>query len=281
MLNFRRINEIWPDAAERLLKPPIGHLMPWWPRFSSMIGGLRLHELSLLCAPTGAGKTALLAGVAAQLLILKVPMYIAPVETGDSDFLIRVMENLSQTRMNTGEPQSLKLVESLTNRFQEMLQSYPMYISTHDNRVDMEEMILTLKYMSQTNGVKVALLDNLNFFLKVTSSQMEKAEMDEAMHDFVMLTKKIPMHIILVTHPKKTDHGRVESEFDIKGSSTAVQEAANVILFNRPLQKDIEEKRWGPYDREMTFRKIRMRGENVGQRVWFSFKNGRYEEYME
>jgi hypothetical protein len=146
--------------------------------------------------------------------------------------------------------------------------------------VKVEEMVNLLKFMHQENGCKVALLDNLNFFLDVVSSQMEKAEMDSAIHEFVMLVKKIPMHIILVVHPKKTENGRVLSEFDIKGSSTAVQECANVCLFNRPEAKDVEGGRVLFSDRELLFRKIRKRGMNVGRPVWLAFNNGRYQEIV-
>jgi hypothetical protein len=155
-----------------------------------------------------------------------------------------------------------------------------LFISPHDNRVPVDEMIATLMFMCQEKKCQVALLDNLNFFLDVVSSQMEKAEMDNAIHEFVMLVKKIPMHIILVVHPKKTDDGRVVSEFDIKGSSTAVQECANIILFNRPLKKEIDDytREWS--DRELVFKKIRKRGMFVNKPIWFKFENGKYFEYV-
>lgn len=241
-----------------------------------MMGGLRLHEFTLLCAPTGAGKTQLLANLSAQLLIQEVTHFVAPVETGDVDFLTRVMSTLCEKDLNTGDPWGDKFLTGLTNDFRGYLGSDRLLISTHDNRVQVEEMINTLKYMSQEYGAKVAILDNLNFFLKVVSSQMEKAEMDNAIHEFVILAKKIPMHIILVVHPKKTDNGRVLSEFDIKGSSTAVQEASNVILFNRPCPKEHTNR---PFtDRELVFRKLRKRGMNVGKPLWFQFENGQYRE---
>ncbi len=71
----------------------------------------------------------------------------------------------------------------------------------------------------------------------------------------------------------------MESEFDIKGSSTAVQEAHNVCLFNRPKAADVERNIAMPTDREMVFKKIRKRGKHVGQKIKFRFNNGRYEEF--
>jgi hypothetical protein len=95
-----------------------------------------------------------------------------------------------------------------------------------------------------------------------------------------MAAKDLPMHIILIVHPRKTDGGRVESEFDIKGSSTAVQECSNVALYNRPKNEDLESRARAFTDRELVFRKIRKRGMNVGRPVWFSYEGGRLQEYF-
>jgi hypothetical protein len=102
--------------------------------------------------------------------------------------------------------------------------------------------------------------------------------MDRAIHEFVIAMKKIPIHTILVVHPRKTDGGRVESEFDIKGSSTAVQEAANVMLFNRPHAKDVEAGTREWRDREIVFKKIRERGEYVNKSIWMRYQAARYFE---
>jgi hypothetical protein len=93
-----------------------------------------------------------------------------------------------------------------------------------------------------------------------------------------MFVKKYPIHIILICHPRKTEGGRVESEFDIKGSATAVQECANVILFNRPKKEDVDgiTRTWS--QRELVFKKIRKRGMYVNKPIWLDYANGRYTE---
>lgn len=278
MLNYRHVSELWESAVSDLISPPRGLACPWWPLFMEYTGGLRPHEFTLLCAPTGAGKTQLLANLSAQMLLQDIPHFAAPVETGDIDFLIRVMSVLEKYDLNTGEAISGAYLKMLTEKYLSTVFNRGLYVSTYDNRVDIEEMINLLKFMHQEHGCKVAFLDNLNFFLKVVSSNQEKAEMDDAIHKFVMLAKKLPMHIILIVHPRKTEGGRVLSEFDIKGSSTAVQEASNVCLFNRPDPKDVEAGRALFTDRELVFRKIRRRGMHVGKPIWFAFDGGRYQE---
>jgi hypothetical protein len=149
-------------------------------------------------------------------------------------------------------------------------------ITTYDNRVDVNELIMNLKYINELHGVQVALLDNLNFFMKPTRASDTILEYDEVVHNFVMLAKKIPIHIFLVMHPKKTEHGKVLSEFDIKGSSTAVQEASNILLMNRLDEKEIGEDGMTSFHREFVFKKIRRRGFYVNKKFYMYSASGKY-----
>lgn len=280
MIETKKFPDVWYESITDLLKPPSGLRLPWWPKITESMGGLRPHELTLLCAPTGTGKTQILANLVAQLLFQNIPMFVAPVETGRVDFIKRIISTLENKDYNDGSQITVSEAKRISDKFEPFMKDKELYIATCEERVDVEEMIETLTFMHAVHKVKVAILDNLNFFLKVTSTTMEKAEMDEAIHRFVVLCKQIPMHVILVVHPRKTINSRVESEFDIKGSSTAVQEAANVILFNRPTPEQIKDFGIRPTDRELIFKKIRKRGSNVNKPIFLAFENlCRYQEY--
>ena len=277
-LNYRSLDQLVPSALNYIQNPPRGISLNWWPRFTEILGGLRPNELTLVCAPTGAGKTAWLANVSAQLLHQGIRHFVAPVETGDEDYMVRVLSALRGKDYNGGHVVDMFELEEAKKTFSKFKGEELMYVSNYDNRVEVDEMVNMLTHMSQAHGCKVAILDNLNFFLKVVGSGMEKAEMDNAIHEFVMLVKKLPMHIFLVVHPRKTVEGRVESEFDIKGSSTAVQECANVMLFNRPKTDDLVKGNKTNLQREFVFKKIRKRGFNVNKARWFVYEHGRYLE---
>lgn len=266
------------DMEKYLCQSVTGPTLFLWPKMSHYLGGLRPHELTLLCAPTGAGKTSLLASIGAQLVIGGVDHFVAPVETGSMDFTVRTVSALLGQELNHADRVQAETVHTALIKLKQFKHAGRGHIANYDNRVDIDEMIAMLRYQHETNRVKVAILDNLNFFLKVTSAHMEKAEMDSAVHEFVMAAKKLPIHIILVVHPRKTDGGRVESEFDIKGSSTAVQEASNVILFNRPKREDLESGLRAPNRRELVFKKLRRRGMFVDRPIWFEYTDGRYRE---
>jgi hypothetical protein len=268
-------------ASQDILFPPSGHYLDKWPQFSKFIGGLREHEFTILCGGTGTGKSQWLCNLLSQLIDMNVKCFAAPVETGHSDFMKRILSVYGKFDFNFGDIPGIEMRANL----QEVLRDHHdkisknIFMSTHDNRVKVEEMVDTLKFMSEVHGVKVAVLDNLNFFMNATTAQNQMMEYDRAIHDFVMLCKQIPIHVVMVMHPRKTEGGKVLSEYDIKGSSTAVQEATNILLMNRPSEEEIEAG-ISPLKREFVFRKIRKRGMYVGRKFWMEYAHGKYQEIV-
>lgn len=272
--------DVFDRTMSYLEKPPGAIEIPGWKQFNEITGGLRLHEMTLVCAPTGVGKTQINANISARLLLAGVPHFVASVETGMEDFMLRILSCLEGRDLNSGEIFDFTYIEALKKKYRHKFEDNLIMMSKYDTRVDPTDMLLQLQDAHETFGCKVLIADNLNFFLRITSSQMEKAEMDESIHRFVMLAKKIPVHIWLITHPRKTEHGRVVSEFDIKGSSTAVQEASNVLLINRPSPEDIQKNGYSSTDREFRFAKLRKRGQSVGRKIFYQYINGGYEELI-
>lgn len=274
-LNFNAGQIRWVKFAglDKLGVEPVYDIECEEPHHNFVANGLVVHN---------SGKTQFLANISAQLLMSGVPQFIAPVETGDVDYLTRVISVIAACDLNNGSAVTERKIAIMREQIKPILDANRLLISAHDNRVAVEDMATMLKYQFQQYGVRVAILDNLNFFLKVSRSSDTILEMDNAIHEFVMLSKKLPIHTILVMHPKKTDGGRVTSEFDAKGSSTAVQEASNFFALNRPTNDDIENGKAAITDRELIFYKIRKRGMNVRKPIWFNFINGCvYEERKE
>jgi KaiC/GvpD/RAD55 family RecA-like ATPase len=274
--------EVFNDAMMQIMNPPEGIKPSGWDTFSEFTGGLRMHELSIFCANTGTGKTQWLSNLATKLFLQGEKIFIASVETGATDFAARMLSNIVGRDLNTGEKHDGNIFRNkVTPKMMDSLRDN-VYFSSHDNRVDVNEMVTTLKMMSELRGVKFAILDNLNFFLKVTRASDVNIAYDEAIHEFVIMSKQLPIHTFLVMHPKKTT-GKIESEFDIKGSSTAVQEANNVLLMNRLSEDDLKSltNHGGPippFAREFVFRKIRKRGFYVGKKFYMNYDGSGYNE---
>lgn len=278
--NMSPFADRYKSAMERIVKPALATRFS--PRFfglDKLLGGLRPREFSILCGSTGTGKTTLLANLSASLLETQTPHFVASVETGPDDFLIRVMSAIAAVDFNTGDPVPLEQVQNFHLQFGDLIKTNQSQLSLYENRFSVATLIQDITHAHDAFGCKVAMIDNLNFFLDVTSAKESIVEMDRVIHELIIFCKNIDVHIIMVMHPKKTDHGRVESEFDIKGSSTAVQEAHNVWLFNRPNNDLVSLGHATPIDRELKIAKMRRKGKNVGARMILkNIENVKYEE---
>lgn len=261
---------LYKGFLETLLFPPPSVKLSSWQHFSNMTGGFRPREFTILCGATGVGKTTLLANWSAQLHLQKVPHFVASVETGAYDFIGRVLSSLDQTNLNCGERIGFEQVAALNKKHEALLREPIMCLSRYDNRGKVEALISDIKHAMENHGAKIAMIDNLNFFMDVTTAANSLVEMDRVIHELIIFCKQNDVHVIMVMHPRKVENGRVESEFDIKGSSTAVQEAHNVLLFNRPRQEDIERGMANSSDRELTIAKSRRMGKYTGSRLLFS-----------
>lgn len=270
--------QVAEESFKQMINPAQGIQLPLWKRFNELFGGLRPKELTIICAPTGSGKTQFGANLSAQLLMAGVPQFVASVETGRHDYVRRIASALARRNYNNRVPVPELEVHGLVKKFEALWRQNNIIFSKAEDRIPVKQMVDEMKWAQDVHGIRVAFLDNLNFFLRPVSSNMERAEFDDAIHEFVMMAKRLEMHTVLVLHPRKTDGGRVESEFDVKGSATAVQEAPNVFLFNRPKESDVTEGNCKPWDRELKFAKIRERGENTGMRLFFSYEHGAYAE---
>jgi len=266
-------SEAWANASLEMQTKIDGIELPGWDFFNDASKGFRKNEFTILCGPTGVGKTTLLANLACTLSAGGTPIFVGSVETGKNDFM-RVMAGIL-TGKNPYDLWSDSELAEAEKDFGSILKSERNMFCRYDSRVSHKRLLADLLFAHDALGTKVALVDNLNFIMDITRSADQIVEMDKTVHDFVVFVKKIPMHVVMVMHPKKTDSGRVGSEFDIKGSSTAVQEASNVILWNRlESQKDAPMGMLAPeWCRELKFCKVRKNGRAVGTRIIYSIDN--------
>lgn len=274
MSNTRSLRQLTAAATKSMLLPIPSIRISRFPQLDKITGGFRPSEFTILCGATGVGKTTLCANLSAALIDEKVPHWIASVETGPEDYIRRLFSVYANQDLNTGEPADADTVEKVFYSNEDKFASDHTRLSLYEDRFSVEQLMSDLDFEIQNHKIQVAIIDNLNFFLDVTSADKTIVEMDRVIHNLIIFCKTRPVHIIMVMHPKKTDHGRVLSEFDVKGSSTAVQEAHNVLLFNRAGEDLIKDGRASRTDRELMIAKMRRRGLYVGSRLVLKSDNG-------
>ncbi len=272
-------NEITGKSFSEILSPPSAIKFSIWEKLCMMLGGFRMSELTLFTGSTGAGKTDLVANISANLCLNQIKHLVFSVETGDHDFWRRTFSVLTGKDYNDGEKHELNNVQSDYAKWKDVINPYQI-ITKHDDRIQLEHLTALIEYAVKVRKVQFVIMDNLNFFLTPTSDNNAIMEMDRTIHNLVMLAKELPAHLFLVCHPRKPGEQfsqRVESEYDIKGSSTAVQEAHNILLFNRPSEEMIAEG-VSEHDRDLRIAKCRRKGKYVGKGVIFKWNNRVYEE---
>lgn len=282
MTKFLKMSDVFLLALDELRKPHPADTLPDWNVWNAVTGGFRPREYTILCGATGRGKTTFLANISAQLLKAKVKHFVMSVETGHTDYVKRWMSVAEGRDINTGDPVPLEELVLISQRHLQMVSEDNMELSIYENRVPVHELMNDLRTMAD-RGCKVALIDNLNFFMEPTSAVNANLEMDRVTHELVILCKSIDMHIVMVMHPKKTDDAQVRSEFDIKGSSTAVQEAHNILLFNEPSEEQLGHKLPNGVvlnrgHRLLLINKMRRRGGFRQKTIVFESNGTRYKE---
>lgn len=268
------LKQVYADACKDLMSPPPAIRLARFPTLMEWTGGFREKEFSILCGSTGAGKTTFIAQLSECMISQKIPHFVASVETGHTDFVRRVISIKAGQDWNTGEAISPQEVAKLHKRIGPQFNIDSMHLSLYENRFSVDTLMADIAYHVKHHGIKIAMIDNLNFFLEVTAVEQSVVEMDRVIHELIIFCKKVPVHVIMVMHPRKTDDGRVSSMFDIKGSSTAVQEAHNVFLFNRPSFEAIENDALTREHRELKIAKVRRMGKHIGRTLVFRCPDG-------
>lgn len=281
--NFAPIEDLLGHTYQNLVSPGNAVQIKSMPEFNKITGGLRPREFSILCGSTGVGKTTFIANLSSEFLRQGVSHYVASVETGALDYVRRLISALVKKDINTGQVLPKDEVLSIHKRVGATLKTDILQLALYENRTKVEELMSDITDAHIKHGARIAIIDNLNFFMEVTRSSDANLEMDRVVHELVIFCKQIDVHVIMIMHPKKNAANardtRVESEFEIKGSSLSVQEAHNVFLLNRPRIEDIESGVCTIYDRELKISKMRRYGRAVGSRIIFESHNG--VEYRE
>ena len=271
------LGESYLRAVEELGTEDEGILVDGWPRFNEVTGGFRMKEFTVFCGPSGAGKTQFLANLSMSLVDAKkgeVPQFIMSIETGDTDYSKRMMSVKARRDFNRGGPISYEALSRFHTNHGSVFTRSKTRMALYDNRIRLPLLLDELQYHREVFGCKIAMIDNFNFMTEVVAQSRAIEEMDRVLHEIIAFTKANDIHIFMVFHPRKTPDERVWSKYDVKGSSTAVQEAQNVLLFNRSLPKEIEEGKRSRTDREIFIDKMRRRGFYTGTKIFFNCNDG-------
>lgn len=271
--------DVFNSAAERASTRKPGVRIPNHKHLSNACDGIRERGFTIICGPSGKGKTTFLANLWHGFHSLGYPIFAAPVENGREDFvdmIVSIVSGKSRNAMTNGDWQDVKKGHSpyFANRSHTF--------STAESRLSHLDMLTDIYYAYLTRGTKIALCDNWQFMQDFSDERNAMAKSDKALHEMVVFFKHLPIHGFMVMHPNKEGMGRVENGAMIKGSSSSVQEAHNIWLFN-PLgeKEDAPFMKEHELCRELKIEKSRYNGRATGSRVIYTLNpmSEFYEEH--
>lgn len=252
--------------------------------FNNFYMGLRKHELTMIGAGTGVGKSTYMRQLAYDLLMLNPSVkiaYIALEETIIKTLLGFVaMDNnvaLGDLYLNREliPPESMK--DSI-GKFKERLLFYD-----HFGSIDPLNMLQKIEYLAKAEGIDFLFLDHLTILISGLEIQDERKAIDVFLTRLRSLIENTNIGVIMISHVsnnsayrgKAPEEGGKISIKDFRGSGSIGQLSDNVIS----LQRNIVAKQ--PEDRRRTevyALKNRLFGENTGLMGTLEYISGKLYE---
>jgi hypothetical protein len=264
--------------------------LPGFEKLSGLIGGgLSQKGFTVITGPTGRGKTTLIGNLWFALSSIRKNVYTVPIEVGPDEFMDMLLSIIAAKTRRTLRAEDYE--EARTKWLPTFFSNRGHVLATHESRLSHLDYLAEVLYHYETRNISVAFADNWNFMLEPATGMEANAMNDRALHDCIVFSKKVPVHQFMIMHPRKpekTADDRVESIYDVKGSSTSIQEATNCWLFNMleddddaPYDSALAAKKAVQYCREIKIAKARFNGRAVGSKVIYSIdeKSELYTEH--
>jgi len=231
------------------------------PKLSSIIKGLRKNELSIFTGPTGSGKTTLLSQISLDYCIQGVRTLWGSFEIKFSR-LAKIMIQQISAAAGDKNTNRTDFHDASTGDFDsnalDQLTRMPMHFMNMFGSNKIDEILKVMEYAHINNGVFLFILDNLQFLLSDQGeTNFDRFELgDRVIHSIRNFCNRLPVHVILVIHPRKELDDTMLGLSSVSGTAKATQEADNVIILQK-IQKDrfIEVKK-NRYDGETGIIKI-------------------------
>jgi replicative DNA helicase/ribosomal protein S10 len=219
-----------------------------WARLNQLLGGgFKAGELVVVAAKPKIGKST---------LCINLLNYLDMVQEEPSFFISCEMNStrISQTLVRMNNP-TFTTYEDITptdvaRTFNRMNGKLHVYYPTPAD-LNIENMCDKIRDTVQMHGCKIVVFDNLLFLAR---GQNVSEQVGQVTRSFKMLAEELGITIILVTHPRKTNHDNPLTPDDLKDSSSIFQDLDVLILLHRAaLKAEIDEDSLENDDDEVAF----------------------------
>ena len=191
--------------------------------FDDLLGGLRPNELTIVTGETASGKTTFTAAHLPYCLSQKGhPVLVASFEMKPAAILKKMVQ------MTKGRPVN-ELTRGEIQDGLDFISDLPLFFVDVYGELGLRDLKACLYHARKQDGIEMAVLDHLHYFLKYNADQ-ERQAIDLALRNIKSWAMDLGIHIFLVVHPTKLTYDNAVVHLnDLKGSSGLKQIPDNVL----------------------------------------------------
>lgn len=208
------------------------------PGISSILKGLRPHELTILSGPTGTGKTTVLSQMSLDYCLQGVRTLWGSFEIRNPRLCQVMLQQIATKPIVSHENTSVEFKrkhEEMLALATERLEKIPMYFMDFFGSTTLEHVLYTMQKAVEVDGVQLIILDNLQFMLSGQAiHSMDKFDLiDRTIGEIRRFCNLFKVHVILVIHPRKEPDNTWLGISSISGTAKSTQEADNIVILQK------------------------------------------------
>ena len=199
-----------------------------WAKLDKLLGGVRLGEVTVISADTGAGKTTFCINFFKNLADQGQGIWLNSYEMNPKMVYRKLASIVLQKHLKYQE-----FTQEDCNRFDQYLHKHNVLLNTSNSVVNISELRKQIEMASLAYGAKYILIDHLDYIHANGTKESKLENIEEAVREIHVLAMEFKVGIILVVHPKQLPDKHEVSMHDLKGSSAIKQYADNIIVVTR------------------------------------------------
>ncbi len=209
-----------------------------WKKLDDILGGVRIGEVTVLSAETGAGKSTFSINFFKNLADQGHGIWINSYEM-DPKITARKFASLILQKRMKFQP----FTQEDINKYQDYMRKHRCYINVDNKNVDLDILRNQFEMISLVYGVKYILIDHLDYIHSNGKKNTVLENIDDAVRGIHSLAMEFKVGVILVVHPQQLKEGQEVTMANLKGSSAIKQYADNIVIVTRMDRNDPEDKK--------------------------------------
>lgn len=186
---------------------PRGVVIDCFPKLMERLYGFREKELTMILAPSGAGKSTVCSILADKFMAAGHKIGMIFLEEGNKDTFQRLIA--SELKVNylqfKRKPLAVASAEAIKQVYDRIANNEQLVLLDHFGSMPIDSLMGKVKHMVLVEGCKYILLDHLSMVISGTEVENERKELDMVMTALSSFCAANAVHLIVVCHINRTD----------------------------------------------------------------------------